>query len=371
MRDASASTTRDYNIATGMNYTSSIVKTSLLICVLVLCQTTLANAQSATGRAVASEDRQQVLLGNKVLLQSERDGFMAVHRIVYSPNGKHFVVIGCGFECTDNIGFLFRADGTRRRTFTARWDVIFDDKLEWSTDSSKIYYFRINSTGADPPKNAPPESWVVVDVATGRKGPAASRRLDQRATYAVFDTADGLAVRAKPGVNAKEVGRLPSDAKRVSITGPAKLIGRALWVPIKHNELSGWVNQHYLYKQETTHPAQLETIAGIEWILSEWKRGEPASPSPAVTLKYEDEKFAGRSGCNRYSSAVKAGLTPDSLNIGPTISTRMACAEPAMSIENRFLKQLEAATKLELSANQLALTYQSKGVIETMVFRKK
>ncbi len=228
-----------------MNHKISCARLSLLICVLVLSHTAVAMAQS---RAVASDDKLKVMLGNKTILDSERDGFMSVHRIVYSPNNKNFVVIGCGYECTDNIGFLFRADGTRKRTFTARWDVIFDDKLEWSTDNTKIYYFRINSTGADPPKNAPPESWVVVDLATGKKGPATGRRLDQRARYSVFNTGDGLVVRAAPGVKAKEVGRLASDAKDVQITGAGRLSGRAIWVPIKHDDLSGWVNQNFLFK---------------------------------------------------------------------------------------------------------------------------
>ena len=229
---------------------SSKSTNALAIALCILCFFVAAtNAQTASPRAVASDDNLKVTLGNKVLLESERDGFMSVHRIVYSPRGKHFVVIGCGFECTDNIGFLFRANGTGKRKFTARWDVILQEKLEWSTDGTKIYYFRINSTGADPPKTAPPESWVVVDVATGRKGPATTRRLDQRASYSVFNTGDGLVVRAAPGVNAKEVGRLASDAKGVRVTGPGKLSGRALWVPIKHNGLSGWVNQNFLFRQ--------------------------------------------------------------------------------------------------------------------------
>jgi hypothetical protein len=223
---------------------------SFLACLLVLSQPAPATAQSPPLRAVASDDQLKVLLGTTVLLESDRDGFMLVHRIVYAPDGKHFVVIGCGFECTDNVGFLFRANGTRKREFTARWDVILQDKLEWSTDGSKIYYFRINSTGADPPRTAPPEAWVVVDVATGRKGPATTRRLDQRARYSVFNTSEGLAVRTRAGVTAKEVGRLPSDAKGVVVTGAGKLSGRAIWVPIKHDGLSGWVNQNFLFKDE-------------------------------------------------------------------------------------------------------------------------
>lgn len=329
------------------------------------------NAQSAAHRAAASDDQLKVFLGNKVVLENDRDGFMSVHRIVYSPNGKNFVVIGCGFECTDNIGFLFRADGTRKRKFTARWDAIFDDKLEWSTDGTKIYYFRINSTGADPPKTAPPEGWVVVDVASGRKGPATTRRLDQRASYSVFNTGDGLAVRAAPGVNAKEVGRLASDAKGVRIAGPGRLSGRALWVPIKHNGVSGWVNQNFLFREQAAQVKTLDSIAGIEWVLRTWKGDEPAPASPDVTLKFENGKFVGRSGCNRYSSTVSEGATSGSIKVGPTISTRMACPEPAMAIENRFLKQLEAVTKFDLSSDQLALTYELDGAVEAMTFEKK
>ena len=249
--------------------------------------------------------------------------------------------------------------------------MIFDDKLEWSVDGSKIYYFRINSTGADPPKTAPPEGWVVVDVATGRKGPATTRRLDPRASYSVFNTSDGLAVRALPGVNAKEVGRLPSDAKGLSVTGPAKLSGRALWVPIEHNSLSGWVNQNFLYQESPAQGAELETISGIEWVLREWKSDEPAPASPAVSLTFENGKFTGRSGCNRYSSPVTAGPTAGSIKVGPTVSTRMACPEPVMAIEDRFLRQLEAVTKFELPSGQLALTYELRRGGGVMLFEKK
>src|SRR5678810_861369 len=146
-----------------------------------------------------SNDQSKVLVGRRVILAAERDGYMAVHKIVYSPAGKHFVVIACGYECTDNSGFLFRADGTHKREFTARWDQLFSDKLEWSPDSKRIYYYRINSTGADPPENAPAEGWITVDVVTGRKSSGSARPMQRDTPYAVFDTADGLVVRATPG----------------------------------------------------------------------------------------------------------------------------------------------------------------------------
>lgn len=83
-------------------------------------------------------------------------------------------------------------------------------------------------------------------------------------------------------------------------------------------------NQKFLFKEETAQAGELETIAGIEWVLGEWKSGEPAPPSPAVTLKFENGKFLGRSGCHRYSSPVTAGSTAGSIKVGPTVSTRMA-----------------------------------------------
>ncbi len=215
--------------------------------VLALYLSAITFGQGTPSKAVASDDNSKVLLGKKVLLDSERDGFMHVHKIIYAPGGKHFIVIGCGFECTDNIGFLFAAEGSKRREFTGRWDQIFSDKLEWSSDSRSFYYYRINSTGADPPKNAPPEGWIAVNVATGRKSSGITRRLARDKPYAIFDTADGLAVRATPGVQGRELGRLPSDAKDVYVTGSARRVGNSMWVQIKSNSLSGWVNQRFLF----------------------------------------------------------------------------------------------------------------------------
>ena len=224
-----------------------IFRLLVLLCPLIAGLTSSIFAQTTAPKAIISKDQSKVLVGRRVILAAERDGYMSVHKIVYSPAGKHFVVIACGYECTDNSGFLFRADGTHKREFTARWDQLFSDKLEWSPDSKRIYYYRINSTGADPPKNAPAEGWITVDVVTGRKSSGSARPMQRDTPYAVFDTADGLVVRATPGTSGKELGRLASDAKDVYVTGPPKRVRNSTWIPIKANSLSGWVNQRYLF----------------------------------------------------------------------------------------------------------------------------
>jgi hypothetical protein len=125
-----------------------------------------------TALATISEDRMKLMLGDKVLLHHETDGFMSLRLIKYSPNNDYFVVIGCGYECNDNVGFLFKSDGSDKIKITERWDFILQDKVEWSADGTKLFYYRINSTGAEPPENSPPEGWVEVDLMTGRKTPA-------------------------------------------------------------------------------------------------------------------------------------------------------------------------------------------------------
>ncbi|HMV51139.1 MAG TPA: hypothetical protein PKD31_25590, partial [Blastocatellia bacterium] len=158
-----------------------------------------------------SEDGTKLLRGNRVLLDSNKDGFMAVHQVRPSPDGKRFAVIACGYECTDNVGFLFNADGGGKRQFTMRWDFLLQDVLEWSADGKKLFYYRINSTAAEPPKTAPAEGWVEIDLATGRKAAAASRTLKPNASYAVFNVRmdDSLNVREAPSLKANIAGKLP------------------------------------------------------------------------------------------------------------------------------------------------------------------
>ena len=194
----------------------------------------------------------------KMLLDGAADGFMAIYGERHSPTRAHFLVIGCGYECNDNVGFLFKADGTGKHKFTARWDFILQEKVEWSADGQKLLYYRVNSSGAEPPANAPAPGWIEIEVKTGRKSPATQRRLKTTAAYGVFRVRsdDVLKGRAAPGTKSPEVGSLPHNASGVKVTGAGKNAGREVWVPVKYQDLTGWVNQSYLYEEiETPEPA--------------------------------------------------------------------------------------------------------------------
>lgn len=233
----------------------SAVSTGKLIaaCLFIFALAPTVRSQSTFGqqpKAVISNDRLKLKLGNRILLDNSRDGFLSIRQVLYSPDRKHFVVIACGFECNDNNGFLFNADGSDKRKFTARWDFILQNKVEWSADGNLLFYYRVNSSGAEAPKTAPVAGWVQVAVATGRKAPAIQRRLKSDANYAVFGikAGDFLNVRQLPGAKAAVIGKLAHNVTGIRFIGESRKVGKDIWAKINHQELTGWVNQNFLYE---------------------------------------------------------------------------------------------------------------------------
>jgi heat shock protein HslJ len=119
---------------------------------------------------------------------------------------------------------------------------------------------------------------------------------------------------------------------------------------------------------EITGRLSLDALAGREWVLRMWSWDEPAPADPEVVLSYLDGRLAGSSGCNRFSAAVSAGASPGDVSLGPAMGTRMACPEPAASVEDRFLAQLGGVTKYGFLLGRLALSYQIGDDAGVMLF---
>lgn len=217
-------------------------------------------ASAQTAEPSISQSRERLTLNGKLLLDAEQDGFMSLLEVRRSPTDAHFLVIACGYECNDNIGFVFKSDGSGKRRITSRWDYILQSAAEWSEDGRKIYYYRVNSTGADAPKSAPDEGWMEFDLKTGRKSPATTRRLKTNASYAVFNVRgdDVLNVRSRPNREARIIGAIPPDASGIKVTGAGVKSGRERWVPISYQKITGWINQNYLREEsQSPHNQQL------------------------------------------------------------------------------------------------------------------
>ena len=80
----------------------------------------------------------------------------------------------------------------------------------------------------------------------------------------------------------------------------------------------------------------------------------PKDAKPPV-IHFEHDALRGFAGCNRFTAKV-TDKAPGQLTIGPAAATRMACPEPEMQLEARFLGALEKTTGYGFVAGQLALT---------------
>jgi heat shock protein HslJ len=103
----------------------------------------------------------------------------------------------------------------------------------------------------------------------------------------------------------------------------------------------------------------VETITGVEWVLSRWGHDEPVEDGIRITLSYADGRFAGRSTCNRYFAGVKDGEDiAGSISVDGVSSTRMACVEDRFAIpEDRFLKALEQVRRITFLAGEVVLNW--------------
>jgi heat shock protein HslJ len=116
----------------------------------------------------------------------------------------------------------------------------------------------------------------------------------------------------------------------------------------------------------------LEIISEDEWELERWDMHESVGKGPTVTLTFQDGRFVGSAGCNRYFAPITVGQIPGDITIGPIGGTRMACADTAMMVETRFLQQLAGVTRVGFLNTRLTLTVPRDSVSSTtMLFRRK
>ena len=88
------------------------------------------------------------------------------------------------------------------------------------------------------------------------------------------------------------------------------------------------------------------SLTGTEWILQDLA-GTPALASVQATLAFpEAGRATGNASCNRFTGSVE--VSGDTMKFGALASTRMACADNAVSAqETEYLKALSAAKRFE------------------------
>lgn len=82
--------------------------------------------------------------------------------------------------------------------------------------------------------------------------------------------------------------------------------------------------------------------------------GQPVAEGVLVTLAIDAEGgISGSGGCNRYFGSAE--IDGERVAMGDIGATRMACPEPAMGEEQRYLEALDAVASWQLDADQLSL----------------
>jgi heat shock protein HslJ len=99
--------------------------------------------------------------------------------------------------------------------------------------------------------------------------------------------------------------------------------------------------------------AEQAGLVGAEWRLASIG-GEAVPADVTITATFTEDEVAGSSGCNSYNGPYT--VDGDNLEIGPTVSTLMACEEPMMTWEGNYLQALQAAQTYSISGNELEIT---------------
>jgi heat shock protein HslJ len=113
----------------------------------------------------------------------------------------------------------------------------------------------------------------------------------------------------------------------------------------------------------------LADLNGSQWQLA---RIDQAAVADGVTITacFTADKISGQSGCNRYFATV-TDLGDMQLGIGTVAGTMMACAEPAMQWERRYLTALQQVDRFSFMAGQLWLAYRDQGHLGSLLLRRK
>jgi heat shock protein HslJ len=114
-------------------------------------------------------------------------------------------------------------------------------------------------------------------------------------------------------------------------------------------------------------PLSHEALAGREWILTHLDIELPVPEQIEITVRFEEGRIAGSSGCNTYFAELTE-RSPGVIEIGPAGTTRMACPDKIMLFELGYLERLGQISRYGFWMGKLALTWEASDGFGSFLF---
>jgi heat shock protein HslJ len=103
-------------------------------------------------------------------------------------------------------------------------------------------------------------------------------------------------------------------------------------------------------------PSGPEALEGQTWVLTQFvaEDGSTEIVDVGVDAEFDGESIAGTSGCNRYNGPYET--SGNEISFGPIAGTQMACPEPQMTVEARYLQLLESVATFEVEGRAMSMS---------------
>ena len=93
-------------------------------------------------------------------------------------------------------------------------------------------------------------------------------------------------------------------------------------------------------------------LEATAWIVT-GGRGIEIPDGVSASVTFEGGRMAGSTGCNHFSASYR--LHGESLSLGPTATTRMACPPPLDALEHAYLDALGRVARWRVEDGRLSL----------------
>lgn len=103
-----------------------------------------------------------------------------------------------------------------------------------------------------------------------------------------------------------------------------------------------------------TGTLSLEDLQGPTWRLAAIGWDDPVGQEPGSVIRFDGDRVTGNGGCNGYFGTVSSDA-PGRLRFSAMGTTMMACPDPVMDLERRYLRTLAGGSSYSFVAGRLLI----------------